>query len=102
MAPVSRATGPRQFPLRPYTWAEKHGIELRVIQPGKPNQNAFVESFNGKLRLECLNAHWFSTLDDARQTIETWRLDYNDVRPHSSLDEKTPTDFAAAHRETAA
>jgi putative transposase len=84
------------------SWAEKHGIALRFIQPGKPNQNAFVESFNGKLRLECLNAHWFSTLDDARQTIETWRLDYNDVRPHSSLDEKTPTDFAAAHRETAA
>ena len=84
------------------SWAEKRGVELRFIQPGKPNQNAFVESFNGKLRLECLNAHWFSTLEDARHTIEDWRLDYNDVRPHSSLDEKTPTDFAAAHRETAA
>ena len=55
-----------------------------------------------QLRLECLDAHWFSTLDDARHTIEDWRLDYNDVRPHSSLAEKTPAEFAAAHRETAA
>ena len=84
------------------SWAEKRGIELRFIQPGKPNQNAFVESFNGKFRDECLNAHWFSTLDDARRTIETWRADYNDVRPHSSLEDKTPTEFAAAHWETAA
>ena len=84
------------------SWAEKRGIELRFIQPGKPNQNAFVESFNGKLRIECLNAHWFSTLDDARREIERWRTDYNDVRPHSSLEDKTPAEFAAAHRETAA
>ena len=84
------------------SWAEKRGIELRFIQPGKPNQNAFVESFNGKLRLECLNTHWFSTLEDARHTIETWRADHNDVRPHSSLDDTPPTEFAAAHRETAA
>lgn len=83
-------------------WAEKHGIELRFIQPGKPNQNAFVESFNGKLRLECLNTHWFSTLDDARREIEAWRIDYNEVRPHSSLDEMPPAEFAATHRETAA
>ena len=84
------------------SWAERRGIELRFIQPGKPNQNAFVESFNGKFRLECLNAHWFSTLDDARRTIETWRTDYNDIRPHSSLDDTPPAEFAAAHRETAA
>lgn len=83
-------------------WAERRGIELRFIQPGKPNQNAFVESFNGKFRLECLNAHWFSTLDDARRAIEAWRTDYNEVRPHSSLDEKPPSEFAAAYRETAA
>ena len=83
-------------------WAEKRGIDLRFIQPGKPNQNAFVESFNGKFRLELLNTHWFSTLDDARRAIETWRTDYNDVRPHSSLDETPPAVFAAAHRETAA
>jgi putative transposase len=83
-------------------WAEKRGIELRFIQPGKPNQNAFVESFNGKFRLEFLNAHWFSTLEDARREIEAWRVDYNDVRPHSSLDQTPPTEFAAAHQETAA
>jgi putative transposase len=83
-------------------WAEKRGIELRFIQPGKPNQNAFVESFNGKFRLEFLNAHWFSTLDDARREIEAWRVDYNDVRPHSSLDQTPPAEFAAAHQETAA
>ena len=83
-------------------WAERRGIDLRFIQPGKPNQNAFVESFNGKFRLECLNAHWFSTLDDARRAIEAWRIDYNEVRPHSSLDEMPPAEFAAAHRETAA
>ncbi len=83
-------------------WAEKRGIELRFIQPGKPNQNAFVESFNGKFRLEFLNAHWFSTLEDARREIEAWRIDYNEVRPHSSLDEMPPAEFAAAHRDTAA
>lgn len=83
------------------SWAEKRGIELRFIQPGKPNQNAFVESFNGKFRLECLNAHWFSTLEDARREIETWRVDYNDVRPHSSLEQTPPAEFAAAHGGTA-
>jgi putative transposase len=83
-------------------WAEKRGIELRFIQPGKPNQNAFVESFNGKFRLEFLNAHWFSTLEDARREIEAWRVDYNDVRPHSSLHQTPPAEFAAAHQGTAA
>ena len=61
-----------------------------------------AESFNGKFREECLDAHWFTTLDDARKVIETWRTDYNDVRPHSSLDDRTPSEFAAAHREAAA
>jgi putative transposase len=84
------------------SWAEQRGVDLRFIQPGKPTQNAFVESFNGKLRLECLDTHWFTTLDDARREIETWRVDYNDVRPHSSLDDRTPAEFAAAHQETAA
>lgn len=84
------------------SWAEQRGIDLRFIQPGKPTQNAFVESFNGKFRLECLDTHWFTTLDDARREIETWRADYNDVRPHSSLEDRTPSEFAAAHREAAA
>jgi transposase InsO family protein len=58
-------------------WAYRHGIELRLIEPGKPNQNAFVESFNGRLRDECLNEHWFTSLDHAKRVIETWRREYN-------------------------
>jgi len=84
------------------SWAERRGIDLRFIQPGKPTQNAFVESFNGKFREECLDTHWFTTLEDARREIESWRADYNDVRPHSSLKDRTPSEFAAAHWETAA
>ncbi len=78
------------------TWAEKRGIELHFIDPGKPNQNAYIESFNGKFRDECLNLHWFESLEDARRTIEEWRIDYNDVRPHSSLGNLTPAEFAEA------
>jgi putative transposase len=84
------------------SWAERRGIDLRFIQPGKPTQNAFVESFNGKFREECLDTHWFTTMDDARREIEMWRADYNDVRPHSSLKDRTPSEFTAAHREAAA
>ena len=68
-------------------------LELRFIQPGKPIQNAYVESFNGKFRDECLNEHWFMSLDEAREVIEEWRQDYNAVRPHSSLDDLTPEQF---------
>lgn len=84
------------------TWAERSGIELRFIQPGKPTQNAFVESFNGKFRTECLEAHWFTSLADARGVIEAWRHDYNEVRPHSSLGDRTPAEFAAEARSQAA
>ena len=84
------------------SWAERREIDLRFIQPGKPTQNAYVESFNGKFREECLDTHWFTTLDDARREIESWRIDYNDVRPHTSLEDRTPSEFAAAHREAAA
>ena len=83
-------------------WAEARGIELRFIQPGKPNQNAFVESFNGKLRAECLSTHWFTTIADAKRVIETWRIDYNEVRPHSSLGNRPPSEFALAHRTATA
>lgn len=71
-------------------WADQHGIELDYIDPGKPVQNAVMESFNGRFRDECLNSHWFTSLEDARQTIEAWRLDYNQERPHSSLGYRTP------------
>jgi putative transposase len=68
---------------------------LQFIQPGKPVQNAFIESFNGKFRDECLNEHWFVSLADAMQRIETWRIDYNTVRPHSALGNQTPEQFAS-------
>jgi putative transposase len=76
-------------------WAYQHGVKLHFIEPGKPMQNAFVESFNGKLRDECLNEHWFGTLGEARQAIEAWRRDYNEVRPHSALGNRTPQEFSA-------
>lgn len=75
-------------------WAYRQGVRLHFITPGKPMQNAYVESFNGKLRDECLNGHWFLTLGDARQTLEEWRMTYNRVRPHSALENVPPEEFA--------
>jgi putative transposase len=77
-------------------WAYQHGVTLAFIQPGKPSQNAHVESFNGKFRDECLNAHWFLSMAHARQRIEHWRNDYNTVRPHSALGRQTPAEFTRA------
>lgn len=75
-------------------WADRRGVALLFIQPGKPIQNAFAESFNGRLRDECLNESWFVSLRDARETIEAWRVDYNIARPHSGLAGRTPEEFA--------
>jgi putative transposase len=75
-------------------WCEEQGITVIHIQPGKPMQNGHVESFNGRLRDECLNANWFVNLADARRKIERWRNEYNTERPHSSLDYRTPEEFA--------
>ena len=75
-------------------WSEQRGVRLEFIQPGKPVQNAYVESFNGRLRDECLNANWFTSLSDARRKIESWRQDYNQQRPHSSLKYLSPSEFA--------
>ncbi len=75
-------------------WAEQRGVPLIYIQPGKPVQNSYIESFNGRFRDECLNANWFENLADARRKIEAWRLDYNQARPHSSLAYRTPEEFA--------
>ena len=75
-------------------WSEERRVRLEYIQPGKPVQNAYVESFNGRLRDECLNANWFTSLKDARQKIESWREDYNQQRPHSSLNYLPPVEFA--------
>ena len=76
------------------TWAYARGVQQRFIRPGKPIENAFVESFNGKFRDECLNEHWFASIAEARQIIEAWRVDYNTVRPHSALHGATPEQFA--------
>ena len=71
-------------------WAYQHHVELQFIDPGKPTQNAFIESFNSRFRDECLNAHWFTSLADAQVLIEAWRIDYNHCRPHSALGYQTP------------
>jgi putative transposase len=79
-------------------WAYRNGVELKLIQPGKPTQNAYIESFNGKFRDECLNEHWFTSLTEARVLVAAWRRDYNECRPHSALGYLTPTEFAARCR----
>lgn len=78
-------------------WAYETGVKLSFIRPGKPIENAYIESFNGKFRDECLNEHWWLSMSHARQTIEAWRIDYNTERPHSSLGWLTPQQFAEAH-----
>ena len=77
-----------------FFWAKQRGVKLHFIQPGKPTQNAFVESFNGKFREYCLNLNWFASIADARATIDSWKKHYNHVRPHRSLDRKPPAVFA--------
>ena len=76
-------------------WAYQRGVKLHFIVPGKPEQNAYVESFNGKFRDECLNENWFMSLEEARVKIEAWRRDYNQVRPHSALEYQAPEEYAA-------
>jgi putative transposase len=76
-------------------WAYRHGIQLDFIRPGKPVENGFIESFNGRLRDECLNVEVFFTLDDVREKLARWQEDYNLMRPHSSLQDQAPATFAA-------
>lgn len=80
-------------------WAYQNKVQLKFIQPGKPVQNAYIESFNGRLRDECLNQHWFINLDHAKEEIEEWRVDYNQNRPHRSLNMKTPNQFALEYKQ---
>lgn len=87
--------GPEFVALALDIWAFTHNVKLQFIEPGKPTQNAYIESFNGKFRDECLNANWFENLEQAKEVIEKWRLDYNSVRPHSSINMKTPNEYAA-------
>ena len=75
-------------------WAWTHGVTLDFSRPGKPTDNAFIESFNSRFRQECLNASWFLNLNDARFKIESWRQEYNTARPHSAIGNKTPAEFA--------
>jgi putative transposase len=77
-----------------FFWSKRSGVRLSFIQPGKPTQNAFVESLNGKFRNECLNQHWFRSLDEARDEIDRWRHHYNHERPHSALNYVSPVAFA--------
>jgi putative transposase len=78
-------------------WAYKRAVHLAFIRPGKPIENAYVESFNGRFRDECLNEHWFVSMQHARSVIEAWRIEYNTERPHSSLNDLTPEEFRDAH-----
>ena len=80
-------------------WAFNRGVKINFITPGKPIENAFIESFNGRLREECLNVHWFMSMNHARRAIEEWRVDYNTERPHSSLNDLTPEEFMQKETE---
>ena len=75
-------------------WAYANGVELDFTRPGKPTDNAFIESFNGRVRQECLNENWFLSLEDARQKVENWRQEYNNERPHSAPGQMAPARFA--------
>src|SRR6266540_3134784 len=81
------------------SWAHYRGVKLDFIRPGKPVENAYIESFNGRLRDECLNQNWFLSLNDARRTIENWRDSYNTDRPHRSLGRQTPSQYAEKFKE---
>ena len=79
-------------------WAYDNQVKLKLIQPGKPTQNAYIESFNGKFRDECLHEHWFQSVAHARAIIRAWRTDYNEYQPHSMLGYRTPAEAAELHR----
>jgi len=81
------------------SWAYRRGVQLEFIRPGRPVENAFIESFNGRLRDECLNGSLFFSIEDARRKLEDWRVDYNTVRPHSSLGDRSPSELLEAHRQ---
>lgn len=95
---VRTDNGP-EFTSRAFiAWTQRHGIRHLLIEPGRPMQNGYIESFNGKFRDECLNEHWFTSLEQARAVVAEWRRDYNEVRPHSSCGRIPPARFAVNHR----
>jgi putative transposase len=81
-------------------WAYQNGVQLEFSRPGKPTDNAFAESFNGRFWGECLNQHWFVSLEEVQQTVEAWRLDYNMARPHPALGQQTPAAWTVAWAPT--
>lgn len=98
-----RTDGGPEFTSRAFlAWTTRHRIRHLLIDPGQPTQNAYIESFNGRLRDECLNDHWFTSLSQARQILADWRRDYNENRPHSSIGRIPPAQFAEQHRRHAA
>lgn len=78
-------------------WAHRHGVQLAFSRPDTPTDNPYIEAFNGRLRAECLDQHWFASLEEARQLIEAWRIDDNHVRPHTALGNQTPAAYKAAY-----
>ncbi len=98
---VRTDNGP-EFTSRAFmAWAQSHGVRHILIEPGRPMQNGYIESFNGKFRDEFLNEHWFETLHQARSATAIWRQDYNEVRPHGSIGRIPPARFAELHRQRA-
>ncbi len=97
---ITLDNGPEYTSKAVIEWSENHGVSLEYITPGKPTENGYIESFNGKFREECLNQNWFKNLKEAKIIIETWRQDYNKERPHSSLGYMTPEEFAKNVNET--
>jgi transposase InsO family protein len=93
-AVIRSDNGPEFIGKAMLTWAHRNAVTLRPIEPGKPNQNAYVESFNGRLRDECLNEHWFTSIEHARAVIDAWRREYNEERPKKSLGGLTPAQYA--------
>lgn len=85
----------------PKRLAVDNGVQLEFSRPGKPTDNAFVESFNGHFRQECLDQHWFASLEEAREIIEAWRVEYNTERPHRALRQETPMDYASKWKVSA-
>ncbi len=102
LSAVRTDNGPEFTSAAFMVWAQTHGIRHILIQPGRPMQNGYMESINGKFRDECLNEHWFETLPQARTAIAAWRRDYNEIRTHSSRRRTPPAKFVSLHRQHAA
>jgi putative transposase len=97
---ITLDNGPEFRSARLDAWAYEHGVSLEFIQPGKPIQNAVMESYNGRMRDELLNQHWWRSVAEARDAVDAYRKDFNEVRPHSALDNRTPSEFARRYAAT--